>query len=786
MIKKVLSVLLIEDNPADANLVIELLEQSNLINFEVIWSTKLRDGLNKLKSQTFDAILLDLSLPDSWGIETLIETLKKTQNIPIIVLTGEDNDELGIKFVKKGAQDFLVKGQVNNIGLIHSIQYAIERKKMEDSLKETHQKLIESETKLLILRDKLEQKVIERSYGLGERIKELSCLYNISKIVEDPNMILEDIFQNVIDRIPIAMKYPEITCSRIFFSGQEFKTKNFKETKWKLTAKIIIGSMAVGSIEIIYLNKKPLSYEGPFTKEERDLIDAVSEILGRFTERKQAMDALRESEEEFRTLVKTSPYSIILLDSNKIIYDCNSVAELYLNKPKEELIDKNFFEIFPTITNKIYSIDEFIHNIFYYNLSEIIEFEYIPDGSNKVWVQAFFSLVEIWKKKFIRIILQDITERKLAENIITEENERLRKLDQFKTQLTTQTSEELKSPLNNMFNASQTLLSSYSDKLDENAINLLELIKNGGEKSINLVERIIDISKLESDKFKLNKQTESLIEVINESVNEIKKNVKKSMINFNLDLSRDLYSEVDKPRIIQVIKDMVLLNIMQNTPKRSEISISLRERKNYVEISIKNSGKILTEKENKRIFSSKNYDGLKESLLGMRISKEIVKLHGGQIILESEKNNKDFNYIIRLPIKNLHELLIELYIIYKSGILLHYHQYVKERKKLEADLISGSFIGIMTILKEVSQGEKHIKTIDHGDRKLMFEFNVTKDIIFVLIVREDLTVFRNKLNVFIEEFDKVYKNLMKNIGKAACIVDNWTGIDTLTIKYFGN
>ena len=494
MIKKVLNVLLIEDNPPDAYLVIELLEQSNLINFEVKWSTKLRDGLNELKSQTFDVILLDLSLPDSFGIETLLNTLEKTQNIPIIVLTGEDNDKLGIKFVKKGAQDFLIKGQVNNIRLIHSIQYAIERKKMEDSLKETHQKLIESETKLIILRDKLEQKVIERSYGLGERIKELSCLYDISKIVEQPNMTLGDIFQKVIGRIPISMKYPEITCSRIFFGGQEFKTKNFKETKWKLSAKITIGSTVVGSTEIIYSNKKPLSYEGPFSKEERDLINAISEILGRFIERRQAMDAILESEEKFRTLVKTSPYSIILLDSKKKIYDCNSAVELYLSKSKEELINKDIYEIFPTIMNKIDSIDEFIHNIFYYNLSEIIEFEYIPDGSNKAWVQAFFSLIEIWNKKFIRIILQDITERKLAENIITEENERLRKLDQFKTQLTTQTSEELKSPLSNMFKASQTLLNSYRDKLDENAINLLELIKNGGEKSINLVERIVDIS----------------------------------------------------------------------------------------------------------------------------------------------------------------------------------------------------------------------------------------------------------------------------------------------------
>ena len=225
---------------------------------------------------------------------------------------------------------------------------------------------------------------------------------------------------------------------------------------------------------------------------------------------------------------------------------------------------------------------------------------------------------------------------------------------------------------------------------------------------------------------------------------------------------------------------------MQNSPKRSEISIGLHERNNYVEISIKNSGKISTEKENKRILSSKNDIDLKESLLGMRISKEIVELHGGQIILESEENNRDLAYIIRLPIKNLHELLIDLYTIYKSGILIYNHHFLKGRKKHEADLISGGFVGIMTILREISQGEKQIKTIDHGDRKLMFEFNATKDIIFVLIVREDLIVFRNKLNVFIEEFDNVYRNLMKNIEITACIQENWEGIDILTNKYFGN
>ena len=91
---------------------------------------------------------------------------------------------------------------------------------------------------------------------------------------------------------------------------------------------------------------------------------------------------------------------------------------------------------------------------------------------------------------------------------------------------------------------------------------------------------------------------------------------------------------------------------------------------------------------------------------------------------------------------------------------------------------------MLTILKEVVQGDQQIRTIDHGDRKLIFQSNNTKDIIFALVVKEDLIVFHRKLKALIEEFDKNYKDLVKNIHQTSCNMSNWRNLESLILKYF--
>jgi diguanylate cyclase (GGDEF)-like protein/PAS domain S-box-containing protein len=151
-----------------------------------------------------------------------------------------------------------------------------------------------------------EQALRESEQGLKERAKELNCLYGISNLVQRPDISLEEILQGTVNLIPPAWQYPEITCARIVLGGQEYLTDNFRETAWRQTSDIIVNGERTGAVEVCYLEEKPESDEGPFLTEERGLINAIAERLGRVSERKQVDETLRDSEERFRLAINAT------------------------------------------------------------------------------------------------------------------------------------------------------------------------------------------------------------------------------------------------------------------------------------------------------------------------------------------------------------------------------------------------------------------------------------------------------------------------------------------------
>jgi two-component system, cell cycle sensor histidine kinase and response regulator CckA len=134
-IDRPIQVLLVEDNPGDARLLQEILADVTSAEFELTLIDRLEAALQWLNANNCDIILLDLSLPDSHGLETIVKTCTQAPTIPIIVLTGLDDETLAISAMQKGAQDYLVKGQVNGNMLARSMRYAIERKQAEQALK---------------------------------------------------------------------------------------------------------------------------------------------------------------------------------------------------------------------------------------------------------------------------------------------------------------------------------------------------------------------------------------------------------------------------------------------------------------------------------------------------------------------------------------------------------------------------------------------------------------------------------------------------------------------------
>lgn len=135
-----IKVLLIEDNQGDAILIQEMLKNVKTTDFNVKHAQRLGDGINHLLSESFDIILLDLALPDSRGIETFSRANEHAPELPIIILTGLSDEEFAIKAVGEGAQDYLVKGEVDSRLLARSMKYAIERNIIEDKLKKSEER----------------------------------------------------------------------------------------------------------------------------------------------------------------------------------------------------------------------------------------------------------------------------------------------------------------------------------------------------------------------------------------------------------------------------------------------------------------------------------------------------------------------------------------------------------------------------------------------------------------------------------------------------------------------
>jgi len=134
-----IKVLLIEDNPGDARLIAEMLGEGKW-KFALETSGLLSAGMDRVKKNELDLVLLDLNLPDSQGLDTFVKAREKCAGVPIIVLTGTGDEEMALEAVRLGAQDYLVKGQVSPEVLVPAIRSAIERKKNEDALRESEER----------------------------------------------------------------------------------------------------------------------------------------------------------------------------------------------------------------------------------------------------------------------------------------------------------------------------------------------------------------------------------------------------------------------------------------------------------------------------------------------------------------------------------------------------------------------------------------------------------------------------------------------------------------------
>lgn len=136
-----LTVLLIEDNPGDAYLFWDMLTHTTAENeapdiaVDVVYADRLATGLDCLRDGNIDVVLLDLSLPDSQGLDTLLGLAHAGCELPVVVISGRDDMAFSLKAMQHGAQDYLIKGQINPDDLVQTLRYAIERQQLRRALR---------------------------------------------------------------------------------------------------------------------------------------------------------------------------------------------------------------------------------------------------------------------------------------------------------------------------------------------------------------------------------------------------------------------------------------------------------------------------------------------------------------------------------------------------------------------------------------------------------------------------------------------------------------------------
>jgi len=188
----------------------------------------------------------------------------------------------------------------------------------------------------------------KRTQDLAERLKERNCLYAVSRLAVEPGLSLAEALQRAALLIPPALQYPEIACARITYEGDEFTSDKFSQTEWSQAADIAVAGQRVGAVEVWYLAESPEADEGPFLTEESDLVDDLGRQLSALVERDRAEQAVRESEDRFRTLFEGVTDGILVadLETRRFVSANHTMCEM-LGHTSEELLALGVSDIHP-------------------------------------------------------------------------------------------------------------------------------------------------------------------------------------------------------------------------------------------------------------------------------------------------------------------------------------------------------------------------------------------------------------------------------------------------------
>ena len=485
-------------------------------------------------------------------------------------------------------------------------------------------------------------------WALRERIKELTCLYGIDKVAGRPDILLDEYLGEIAELLPPGWQYPNIASARIILDGRSFVTSGFKASSHRQSTEISIDDKLRGTVEVFYSEKMPEIDEGPFLKEERNLINAVAETIGRQVAHHEAQWALRERVKELTCLygiAKVAGRSGILIDEflGEIV-ELLPPAWQYPEITRSRItLDGQAFSTAGFTDSADRQSAEIIINDAGRGLVEVAYSEKMPDFDEGPFLKEERNLINEIARQVSVIVEHWETEQETVKL-----QEQLRHAARLATvgQLSAGVAHELNEPLAAILGFAQFV--KESDGLSHQANQDTEKIINAALHAREVIRKLMIFTRqMPARMVKCD-----LSQLVREGLYFLESRSAKENIVMVRQLEEGLPQiQADPSQLNQVLVNLVV-NAIQAMPDGGELSISTHSDAEYVYLVVKDTGIGMSPEVQKQLFIPffTTKDIGQGTGLGLAVVHGIVLAHGGTINVKSEAG-KGSTFEVRIPMK---------------------------------------------------------------------------------------------------------------------------------------
>jgi len=673
------------------------------------------EALEQIEKETPDIIISDIMMPvmDGFTLLRVLQKNSKTKAIPFIFYTAvyvsKEDQELGLAL---GALRFLIKPIEPNEFLCeleaalkevepHKLKPAVTAMEDQEYLTKYSERVfhkLESKIKELEIEIEKRTKIEDK---LGMYMEKQAVLVELSQLVlndaDIPDLMnhvvglagktlnaeYSAIFELLPDESKLVLRsgtgWKQELIDSAMVDADERSHAGFTlhtnepvilenadtEERFKLSPLLIDQEIKSGMTVIITGRERPFGILGVhtthlrhFTADDIIYIQNVANTLSLAIEHRKVEDDLRKSEENYRSLYEEAPNAYFSVGANGKIIKANRRAAEMLGFTRSELLGKPARELYADTPSGKDSAKKLFKAFLAEKEIRGEELEMQKKDGSSVWVALSVRPVKDEQGKIIasHSIAVDIAERKQAAEIRIEK-ELLEYASKAKSDFLASMSHELRAPLNSVLGFAELLKIKGASNLTEKQIRYIDNIKTSGNFLLDLINDILDLSKVEAGHIELNKEKLSLVVTIDETLVLIKEKAMKHNIIIKKEIEPQLpLIEADKQRVKQI-----LFNLLSNALKFSKdeggtVTISAKICENMIEISVSDTGIGIKPENITKLF--KKFEQLEKGIsakyggtgLGLSICKQLVELHGGIIWVES-KYGEGSTFTFTLPIE---------------------------------------------------------------------------------------------------------------------------------------